>query len=92
MSESIGVDKMPLVAVTVYGPVGEYGATEEYQVGRNMGEKWGRVTEICIVGKNGMYCDIPYVQVWCGDRLHAEFCQHNVQAVYFRAALEETDD
>lgn len=77
-----------ITQVTVYGPVGEYGEVEAYARGQDMG-KWGKVTEIRATTKSGMYADIPYVQVWCGDRLHAEFCQHNVQALYFDLGADE---
>ena len=64
-------------SIRIYGPAGEYGEVETYQVGVN------DVTEICATTKSGMYSDIPYVTVWMGETLVAEFCQHNIVGVYF---------
>lgn len=50
----------------------------QYQVGSN------GVTRIEAMTKPGMYCDIPYVRVWCGDEPVAEFCQHQIVGVYFK--------
>lgn len=50
---------------------------ETYAVGRN------GVTHIEAMTKSGMYANIPYVRVWKGDVAFAEFCQHNIVAVYF---------
>ena len=41
------------------------------------------VTEIRKHDKNGMYCTIPYAQVFVGDTLIAEYCEHNLAAVDF---------
>ncbi len=43
------------------------------------------VTRIEATTKSGMYADIPYIRVWKGDVCEAEFCQHNIIAVYFSA-------
>lgn len=43
------------------------------------------VTRIEAFTKSGMHADIPYVRVWCGDHPKAEFCQHNIVGVYFKA-------
>jgi hypothetical protein len=67
-------------SVRVYGPVGEFGEIEAYDVG------YGDVTEIRKVGRPSHYCDVPYIEVWKGDDLYAEFCQHNVAAVYFEGS------
>lgn len=48
-----------------------------FLVGRN------GVTRIEEATKPGMYCDIPYVRVFKGDDLEAEFCQHNIVGVYY---------
>ena len=41
------------------------------------------VTRIEATTKSGMHADIPYVRVWAGERCVAEFCQHNIVAVFF---------
>jgi hypothetical protein len=53
-----------------------------YAVGRN------GVTRIEAFTKSGMYSEIPYVRVWRGDALAAEFCQHNIVGVYFKGNAE----
>lgn len=63
--------------IRVYGPVGEFGESEEYGVGEN------GVTEIRQSIKPGMHSDIPYLEIWKGDKLLAVFCQHNVAGVYY---------
>ena len=72
-----------IISIRVYGPSGEYGAAEAYDLGQDLGEKWGACTEIRPIQKSGMHANIPYIQVWAGDHLHAEFCQHNIVATYF---------
>jgi len=49
------------------------------------GFKVGRcgITRIEETSKPGFHCDIPYIRVWAGDYLRAEFCQHNIVGVYF---------
>lgn len=42
------------------------------------------VTRIEAFTKSGSFADIPYVRVWCGDRVVAEFCQHQIVGVYFK--------
>lgn len=81
-------DNCMIRQVVVYGPVGEYGNSETYEVGYGSG-KGKTVTEIRPIMKSGPYCGIPYVQVWCEDHLYAEFCQHQVQGVYFDAPPKE---
>lgn len=44
------------------------------------------ITRIEIVNKEGMYSYIPYVRVWQGDKLFAEFCQHNLVGVWFEVS------
>ena len=41
------------------------------------------VTRIEGIMKSGMHSGIPYLRVWCGEYLQAEYCQHNVIAVIF---------
>ena len=48
-----------------------------YTVGRS------GVTRIEACTKSGMHADIPYVRVWKGEIAAAEFCQHQIQGVYF---------
>lgn len=48
-----------------------------YMVGRS------GVTSIEATVKSGMYSDIPYVRVWSGEKVEAEFCQHNIVGVYY---------
>lgn len=46
------------------------------------------ITEIKIVQKEGPMSFIPYVQVWRGEKLFAEYCQHNIFGVLYEG---ETD-
>ena len=52
-------------------------AHETYQVGIK------GVTRIEATTKSGLHADMPYIRVWAGDAAIAEFCQHNVQGIYF---------
>lgn len=82
---------MKIKSIIIYGPVGEYGEAEAYQVGCDVGG--GKVvTEIRQTIKSGMHADIPYVQVWYGDELYAEFCQHNIQGVYYEPSTPTVED
>ncbi len=51
-----------------------------YVVGRNC-------TRIEATHKSGMYCAIPYIRVWDGEKAIGEFCQHNLAGVYFAAPV-----
>lgn len=66
--------QQPISGIIVTEFEGEY---EAYHVGRE------GVTRIEACVKSGMHADIPYVRVWKGDVCVAEFCQHNIQGVYF---------
>lgn len=50
------------------------------------------VTRIEACTKSGMYADIPYVRVWKGDIAFAEFCQHQIIGVYFKAEKHQAED
>lgn len=50
-----------------------------YRIDRN------GVTRIEAFTKSGMHSEIPYVRVWIGDRPRAEFCQHQIVGIYFKA-------
>ena len=67
----------------VVGDLGE--GVEDYVVGRKDGRN---VTRIEATTKSGMHSDIPYVRVWSGDNILAEFCQHNIIGVEFNAAAQ----
>lgn len=41
------------------------------------------VTRIEATTKPGEYSHIPYIRVWKGDTVMAEFCQHKLAGVYF---------
>lgn len=43
------------------------------------------ITRIEKWAKSGMHANIAYVRVWKGDHLVAEFCQHALAGVYFKA-------
>lgn len=60
---------------------GEYYLYEGYCVGRE------GVTRIEGFVKSGSASYIPYIRVWKGDAPYAEFCQHNIQGVYFKVAV-----
>jgi len=62
----------------VIGDLGQ--GIETHQVGRNDGQG---VTRIEACTKSGMYADIPYVRVWAGEDILAEYCQHNIIGVTF---------
>lgn len=51
--------------------------------GEGFGVGFQGVTRIEEFSKSGMHSDIPYIRVWKGEHLLAEFCQHNVVGVYF---------
>lgn len=55
------------------------------------GAQWSDkvVTRIEAFTKSGMYSDLPYVRVWCGDSPVAEFCQHNIVGIYFKAPAQD---
>lgn len=57
----------------------EAGTSQELTVGL------GGVTRIEATQKSGLHANLPYVRVWKGDDCHAEFCQHNIVGVYFKA-------
>jgi len=52
------------------------------------------VTRIEKTTKSGMYANIPYVRVWAGDSALAEFCQHQLTAIFFadRPTQKETGE
>ena len=68
---------MTIESIRIYGPAGEYGESETYQVGVD------GVTVIRAGHKIGMYGEIPYIQVEKGPSVVAEFCQHNIVGVYY---------
>jgi len=55
----------------------EFGPGQSWTVGRN------EITKIILTDKPGEYCAIPYIQVWKGDFLFAETCQHKIACIYF---------
>lgn len=61
------------------------GVREAYDVGR-----WD-VSRIEATTKSGMYSNIPYIRVWRGDFVVAEFCQHNILGVYFAKPEEASE-
>ena len=56
------------------------GEQEFYRVG------YAGVTKVQPCEKSGEYSMIPYVRVWRGEAF-AEFCQHNIIAVYSKGFL-----
>lgn len=44
------------------------------------------VTRIEAFNKDGLYSEIPYLRVWKGDAISAEFCQHGIVGTYFDEA------
>lgn len=88
-------DERPVIkSIQVYGPVGEYGEYEAYQLGGEIGvPDEGKaplyVKEIARVEMPGNGAMIPYVQVWSNLGLYAEFCQHQIVGVYFVAPGEK---
>ena len=63
--------------IVIFGPIGESCEEEWYQVGQN------DVSEIRLSERCGSMAMIPYLEVWKNGKLHAEFCQHNIQGVYY---------
>jgi hypothetical protein len=53
----------------------------------NEGDGWAvgyqGVTKIDLTEKPGEYCMIPYIRVWKGDFLFAEYCQHKCVGVEY---------
>lgn len=49
------------------------------------------VTAIKRVGRPGMYGEIPYIEIWHGDRLTAEFCQHSIVGVIWEKPQYEDE-
>ena len=47
------------------------------------------VTLIEATEKNAEYCSIPYVRVWRGDAVVAEYCQHGLREVRFAPLLKD---
>jgi hypothetical protein len=41
------------------------------------------VTHITATEKPGLHCNIPYIQIWKGECLAAEYCQHGIVGVEF---------
>jgi len=41
------------------------------------------VTKIEAYEESGPYCMIPYIRVWKGEKLEAEFCKHQIVGVYY---------
>jgi len=68
-------DQPPTIRVIVIAHRGE--ETVGFSVGTN------GVTRIEQIEKDGMYCAIPYLRVWKGDAVAAEFCQHSIVGAYF---------
>lgn len=58
-------------------PCEHHGNPESWIVGQ-MG-----VTRIEQIGKDGEYSRIPWVRVWAGDKLLAEFNEHKLAGIYF---------
>lgn len=63
----------PPIAEVLIGDLGE--GMETAKVGR------GACTRIERASYPGLHADIPYVRVWGGDRLIAEFCLHQIVGV-----------
>jgi hypothetical protein len=55
---------------------------EQYTVGV------GGVTRIEAAIKSGAMSYVPYVRVWRGDEVFAEFCQHNIIGVYYSSKMK----
>ncbi len=53
----------------------------------NEGDGWAvgysGVTEIEMVLRAGLHSDIPYVRVWKGKFMFAEYCLHNIVGVEY---------
>lgn len=71
--------KQEIDCIVVDPGVAHHIEAEVHRVGGN------GVTRIEACTKSGMHADIPYVRVWSGDVAVAEFCQHNIVGVYFKA-------
>lgn len=76
---------MTIQAIRVFGPVGELGETEGYAVGDEI-QHVGDVTAIIQRDTSPEpYCQISFIELWCGDHLHAEFPKQSVAAIYYLA-------
>jgi hypothetical protein len=74
--------EQPIRSITISNH--ENVTNETYTIG-----KFG-VTKIEQFTKPGEYCFLPYVRVWRGGDLIAEFCQHRIYGTYY-AELESED-
>lgn len=72
----------------------EIGAIAVTSRNGGVGYKVGRdgVTKILAVDKPGTWGLIPYVQVWRGENLLAEFCTNNIVGVYFKEESIHPED
>lgn len=78
--------QQPISAVAVMW----HGNNHEFCMGQRT--DLGVITRIEACEKSGMYSNIPYVRVWCGEDCFAEYCQHNIIGVYFdRPTTEQSN-
>ena len=79
---------MTINRIRVYGPSGEYGETEEHEVGDERPP--GKITTIAERSESPEpYSVRSYIEVWCGDKLYAEFPKHNLAALYHSSPPSE---
>ncbi len=41
------------------------------------------VTKICQGAENGEYCEIPYIQIWCGEKKIFEAVKHRWARIHY---------
>ena len=75
---------MTIQSVRVFGPAGEYGEIESYTIEDDI-PAVGPVTDIRERSQSPEpYCYHTFIEVWCGEHLHAEFPKQNVAAIYHK--------
>lgn len=72
------IERDDVLYVCIYAPF-EGDGGEGFRVGHQ------GVTTIKIVKRHGPMDWIPYVEIWVGDRLHAEAPQHSTSWLEFKA-------
>lgn len=64
-------------------PISSFVYTDGFGTSRTVEVGYDGVTRIEACFKSGLHANIPYVRVWVGDECASEFCQHNIDGVFF---------
>lgn len=77
-------DQQRVIRMMVVGQ--RNGSAEGYSVGTS------GITQIEEVDLPGMFADIPYLRVWRGEAVVAEFCRHNIVGIYFNESTSTNQE